>query len=53
LGFLRTDSGQETFFHATSAEGDTFFDYLNEARQVTFDKEHDTAAVAAVSGRCG
>jgi CspA family cold shock protein len=42
FGFIRTDAGQETFFHATSVEGDTSFDYLNEGQQVTFEKEQDT-----------
>ena len=42
FGFIRTDDGQEVFFHATGVEGTTPFDNLSEGQMVTFDKEQDT-----------
>ena len=42
FGFIRTDNGQDIFFHATGVEGDTPYDNLQEGQQVTFDREQDT-----------
>jgi len=41
FGFIRTDNGQEVFFHATGVPAGNF-DGLQEGQAVTFDKEHDT-----------
>ena len=41
FGFIRTDNGQEVFFHATGVTAGNY-DALQEGQQVTFDKEHDT-----------
>ncbi len=41
FGFIRTDDGQEIFFHATSVPAGNF-DALQEGQQVTFEKERDT-----------
>jgi CspA family cold shock protein len=42
FGFIKTENGQELFFHATGVTGGTPFDNLNEGQQVTFDRERDT-----------
>ena len=42
FGFIRTDNGQEVFFHATGVEGGTPFDTLSEGTQVTCEKAQDT-----------
>jgi CspA family cold shock protein len=41
FGFIRTENGQEVFFHATGVEG-LPFDNLSEGQQVSFDIEQDT-----------
>ncbi|MBI3972172.1 MAG: cold shock domain-containing protein [Chloroflexi bacterium] len=41
FGFIRTDRGQEIFFHATGVS-DGNFDALQEGQAVTFDVERDT-----------
>jgi cold shock protein len=42
FGFIRTDNGQEVFFHATGVTGTTQYDFLNEGQIVSFDVERDT-----------
>lgn len=42
FGFIRTENGQEVFFHATGVEGNIPFDNLSEGQQVTYEKEQDT-----------
>lgn len=42
FGFIRTDTGDEVFFHATGVTGETPYDSLNEGQTVTFDVERDT-----------
>ena len=42
FGFIRTDSGQEVFFHATGVEGNMPFDNLMEGQTVSFEKAQDT-----------
>jgi CspA family cold shock protein len=42
FGFIRTDDGQEVFFHATGVTGATPFDDLNEGQSVSYDVEQDT-----------
>jgi CspA family cold shock protein len=42
FGFIRTDSGQEVFFHASGVAGTTPYDNLNEGQNVSFDVERDT-----------
>ena len=42
FGFIRTEGGQEVFFHATGVEGSTPFDSLNEGQTVSFEKAQDT-----------
>jgi len=41
FGFIRTDDGQEVFFHATGVPASNF-DALQEGQTVTFEKERDT-----------
>ena len=41
FGFIRTENGQEVFFHATGMAGFPF-DNLMEGQTVTFDIEQDT-----------
>jgi CspA family cold shock protein len=41
FGFIRTDNGQEIFFHASGVEG-TPYDSLQERQQVTFSREQDS-----------
>ena len=41
FGFIRTDNGQEVFFHATGVPAGNF-DALQEGQTVTFEKERDT-----------
>jgi CspA family cold shock protein len=41
FGFIRTDNGQEVFFHATGVTG-TPYDSLAEGQTVTYDVERDT-----------
>jgi CspA family cold shock protein len=40
FGFIRDQSGQELFFHATSVEG-AIFDELHEGDRVEFEREPD------------
>lgn len=40
FGFIRTDAGQEIFFHASAVQG-TPFDSLSEGQEVTFDIAKD------------
>lgn len=40
FGFIRTEDGQEIFFHATGVKGVTFED-LTEGQAVTFERETD------------
>ena len=42
FGFIRTDDGQEVFFHASGVTGSTPFDNLSEGQVVSFDVERDT-----------
>ena len=42
FGFIRTDNGQEVFFHATGVTGNTPFDNLQEGQTVSFEKQQDT-----------
>ena len=42
FGFIRTDNGQEVFFHATGVTGGTPFDNLVEGQTVSYDVERDT-----------
>ena len=42
FGFIRTENGQEVFFHATGVTGGVVYDNLNEGQTVTFDVERDT-----------
>jgi CspA family cold shock protein len=42
FGFIRTDNGQEVFFHATGVAGITPYDNLSEGQSVSFDVERDT-----------
>ena len=42
FGFIRTDNGQEVFFHATGVTGGLVYDNLQEGQTVTFDVEQDT-----------
>ncbi|MBI3970353.1 MAG: cold shock domain-containing protein [Chloroflexi bacterium] len=42
FGFIRTDNGQEVFFHATGVTGATPYDGLNEGQTVSYDVERDT-----------
>ena len=42
FGFIRTENGQEVFFHATGVTGGVVYDNLNEVQTVTFDVERDT-----------
>jgi cold shock protein len=42
FGFIRTDNGQEVFFHATGVTGNTPYDSLNEGQTVSYDVEQDT-----------
>jgi CspA family cold shock protein len=42
FGFIRTERGDEVFFHATGVTGETPFDYLNEGQTVTYEVEQDT-----------
>ncbi len=37
FGFIRSDNGEEFFFHRSSIEGD--FDRLSEGQAVTFEEE--------------
>jgi CspA family cold shock protein len=41
FGFIRTEDGQEVFFHATGVPAGNY-DALREGQTVTFDKERDT-----------
>ena len=41
FGFIRDQSGQELFFHATGVEG-AVFDELHEGQRVEFEHENDT-----------
>lgn len=40
FGFIRTERGEEIFFHATGVR-DGNFDSMQEGQQVTFDVEQD------------
>ncbi|HEX2037763.1 MAG TPA: cold shock domain-containing protein [Chloroflexota bacterium] len=42
FGFIRTETGEEVFFHATGVVGGVPFDSLSEGQTVTFEKERDT-----------
>ena len=42
FGFIRTEDGQEVFFHATGVTGTTPYDSLNEGQTVSYDVEQDT-----------
>jgi CspA family cold shock protein len=42
FGFIRTDNGQEVFFHASGVTGGAAYDNLAEGQAVTFDVERDT-----------
>jgi CspA family cold shock protein len=42
FGFIRTDDGQEVFFHATGVSGGIPYDNLTEGQVVSFDVERDT-----------
>ena len=42
FGFIRTETGQEVFFHATGVVGTTPFDNLQEGQTVQFEKQQDT-----------
>ena len=42
FGFIRTDDGQEVFFHASGVTGGVPYDSLNEGQMVSFDVERDT-----------
>ena len=42
FSFIRTEGGQEVFFHATGVTGGVVYDNLNEGQTVTFDVERDT-----------
>ena len=42
FGFIRTDNGQEVFFHATGVTGNTPFDNLQEGQTVSYEKQQDT-----------
>jgi CspA family cold shock protein len=41
FGFIRTDNGQEIFFHATGVSAGNY-DSLQEGQAVTFEKQQDT-----------
>ena len=41
FGFIRTEDGQEIFFHASGVTGEIPYDSLNEGQQVTFDRTQD------------
>jgi len=41
FGFIRTEDGQEIFFHATGVTAGNY-DALQEGQTVTFEKERDT-----------
>lgn len=42
FGFIRTERGDEVFFHATGVTGGLPFDNLAEGQTVTYEIEQDT-----------
>ena len=42
FGFIKDESGQEVFFHATGVQGATPFDNLSEGQDVTYEKQQDS-----------
>jgi CspA family cold shock protein len=53
FGFIRTQDGEEVFFHRTSVEHRLDFDALREGQRVEFDLQRGDKGARAASVRSG
>jgi CspA family cold shock protein len=53
FGFIRSQDGEEVFFHRTSVERKLDFDSLREGQRVEFDLQRGDKGPRAVSVRTG